>query len=163
MCIAHPPAAIRILLDLLDRAYDHKSWHGPNFRGAVRRVSAEVARWGPGPGRHSIAEQVLHASYWKYTVRRRIRGDRRGSFAIRGSNWFPVGPDLDDERWRDHLRLLAEEHRRLRLTVAELTPDRLAEVPEGGRSDLEGLISGIAAHDVYHAGQIQLLKRLHAN
>lgn len=162
MCIARPPAEIRILLDLLDRSYDHEAWHGPNLKGSVRRVSAEVARWRPGPARHSIAEQVLHASYWKYTVRRRIRGGRRGSFAIRGSNWFPVGPDLDEGRWRDHLRMLEEEHRELRLAVAELEPGRLGEVPQGSRFDLEGLISGIAAHDAYHAGQIQLLRRLHA-
>jgi hypothetical protein len=160
MSITQTPTEIRLLLDQLDLAFDRKAWHGPNLRGAIRRVSPEAAAWRPDPGRHSIAEHVLHAAYWKYTVRRRIRGDRRGSFALKGTNWFPIGPDLDDRKWRGHVWLLDEEHRAMRDEVASLAVGRLSEVPEGSRFDLAGLIGGIAAHDVYHAGQIQLLKRL---
>ena len=63
---------IALLLRELDLAFDHTSWHGPNLRGGLRRVTADEAEWRPSLNRHSIAEQVLHAAYWKYTVRRRL-------------------------------------------------------------------------------------------
>jgi uncharacterized damage-inducible protein DinB len=151
---------IELLLQQLDQAYDKKAWHGPNLRGAVRRLSAEQAAWRPHPQRHSIAEIVVHAAYWKYTVRRRLRGDKRGSFPLKGSNWFPLRAPLSEEAWRGYLDLLEEEHRTLRAAVAEMPPDQLRPVPAKSAFSYAALIQGAAAHDVYHAGQVQLLKRL---
>jgi uncharacterized damage-inducible protein DinB len=156
------PAELALLLALLDQSYDKKAWHGPNLRGSVRRVSAEQAAWRPGAGRRSIAEIVLHAAYWKYIARRRLRGDRRGSFAFKGSNWFEVGEDLGEGEWHEHVRLLDAEHRDLRTAVALLPPPELNLTPAGSKVSNATLIAGVAAHDVYHAGQIQLLKRLFA-
>ena len=81
---------IEFLLSLLDRAFHKHSWHGPNLKGSIRRVTAGEAAWRPGPGRKSIWEITLHAAYWKYAVRRRLLGEKRGSFALKGSNWFPM-------------------------------------------------------------------------
>jgi uncharacterized damage-inducible protein DinB len=154
----HPQ--VGILLELLDQGYDRKAWHGPNLKGSIRRVSASQAGWRPGPDRHSIAEQVLHAAYWKYAVRRRLRGDKRGSFALKGSNWFRTPDRLTEPEWREYTRLLDAEHKELRVTVAELPPNQLRTASAGSRFSNMALIQGIAAHDIYHAGQIQLLKRL---
>ena len=150
----------QLLFQLLDQAYERKSWHGPNLKGSLRRVSAVKANWRPAPGRHSIAEIAVHAAYWKYAARRRLRGDKRGSFPLKGSNWFTLPERLDERAWTDYLHLLDAEHRLLRVTVAELAPQQLAVVPSGSRVTNLALIQGMAAHDVYHAGQIQLLKRL---
>src|SRR6185436_8272660 len=76
------------LLALLDQAYDRRSWHGTNLRGSIRGVSTEQAAWRPGPSRHNIWEIVVHAAYWKYAARRRLTGEARVSFPIKGSNWF---------------------------------------------------------------------------
>lgn len=153
-----PPEIVQ-LLALLDEAFEKASWHGPNLRGALRGVSAAEAAWRPAPGRHSIHELCVHAAYWKYAVRRRLTGEKRGSFAPRGSNWFERGvPDAG--LWRADLRRLAEEHRRLRAAVATLSPRDLPRVPPGARQSTERLVRGVAAHDLYHAGQVQLLKRL---
>src|SRR5262245_66231960 len=62
---------IALLLHLVDEAYGKKAWHGPNLRGAIRRISAAVASWRPQLNRRSIADIVVHAAYWKYAVRRR--------------------------------------------------------------------------------------------
>lgn len=156
----HPE--VPLLLDLLDQSYDRKAWHGPNLKGSIRGLDAAGAAWRPGPGRHNIAEQVLHAAYWKYAARRRLRGKKRGSFPLKGSNWFPVAGDLTEAQWRAHARLLDAEHRALRAAVAELDPARLRQAPFGSKVDTATLIVGVAAHDIYHAGQIQLLKRLQA-
>lgn len=149
-----------ILVRLVDEGYDTKAWHGPNLKGSIRRLSVEQAVWRPQPGRHCIAEQVLHAAYWKYTVRRRLRGDARGSFALKGSNWFPVPATLPSADWTLQVALLEEEHRLLRETIACFPAKRLHEVSPGAKASHLATIMGIAAHDVYHAGQIQLLKRL---
>jgi hypothetical protein len=102
----------------------------------------------------------LHAAYWKYTVRRRLRSDARGSFALKGSNWFPVPATLSPAEWKAHVALLESEHRLLRQTILTFSADRLHEVSPGAKVSHLATIMGIAAHDVYHAGQIQLLKRL---
>src|SRR5688500_2523546 len=60
------------ILFLLDTAYDHASWHGPNLRGAIRGVTPPRAAWRPAPGRHNIWELVVHAAYWKYVAWRRL-------------------------------------------------------------------------------------------
>ncbi len=74
------------LLDLLDEAYNRVAWHGPNLRGSIRGVTAREATRSPRAGRHNIWEIVVHAAYWKYTVRRRLVGEKRGSFSQKGSN-----------------------------------------------------------------------------
>lgn len=152
---------IELLLGLLDEAFDKKAWHGPNLRGALRRLTAREAAWRPSRGRHNVWEVMVHAAYWKYAVRRRLSGDKRGSFALPGSNWFPrpSGP-ASEAAWREDLALLIGEHLKLRDVIAALPGRRLHEMSPGSRYTNLALIRGIAAHDLYHAGQIQLLKRL---
>ncbi len=144
-----------VLLQMLDEAYQAKSWHGPNLRNSIRGVTVKDAAWRPAPRRHNIWEIVVHAAYWKYVVRRRLRGERRGSFPLPGSNWFSRPISSTESAWQEDRRLLDQEHRKLRVAIKEFFRDR----PQ--RSAL-ALISGIAFHDVYHAGQIRLLRRLRA-
>src|SRR5262245_45305803 len=158
MPLTHP--SIDLLLDLLDQAFDRKAWHGPNLRGSVRRVTPAQAAWRPQPERHSIAEIVVHAAYWKYAIRRKLRGDARGSFAIKGSNWFPQPADFDERDWRRCVAILCDEHQALRAAVIDLDPDLVLQPAPASRYSYAYLIHGAAAHDVYHAGQVQVLKRL---
>ncbi len=148
------------LLALLDEAFDARAWHGTNLRGSLRRVSAQQAAWRPGPRRHNVWEIAVHAAYWKYAVRRRLTGEKRGSFALSGSNWFERPTEPTEGAWRNDVKLLVDEHRRLREVVAALDERVLSKKTTGSRYTFEGLIRGAAAHDLYHAGQIQLLKRL---
>lgn len=151
---------IDLLLRLLDDAYGRKAWHGPSLRGAIRGLDADLAAWRPGPGRHNIWEIVVHCAYWKYAVRRRIAGERRGAFPLRGSNWFVRPGVASSKAWRADIALLEDMHRKLRTVAAGLSRPDLERIPRGGRVPNVSVVSGIAAHDVYHAGQIQLLKRL---
>lgn len=150
-----------VLLKFLDEAFDHKAWHGPNLRGTLRGVTPTEAQWRPAPGRHNIRELVLHAAYWKYAVRNRLTGGRKGSFAIKGSNWFADKKPLDDKRWKELVDLLVREHRALREAAAAVPEERLLERAQGSTQTSLTLILGVAAHDLYHAGQIQLVKRLY--
>ena len=134
-----------------------------DLRGSIRGVSLQEALWRPSPDRHNIWEIAVHAAYWKYAVRRRLTGEKRGTFALKGSDWFvrpaPKAADLD-AAWVADSRLLIHEHLLLREAVMAFDPARLPR--KLGRSKVTAayLLRGIAAHDLYHAGQIQVIKRL---
>jgi uncharacterized damage-inducible protein DinB len=151
---------IALLLAVLDDAYAGKSWQGPNLKGCLRRLSPESAAWRPGPGRHNIWELVMHAAYWKYAVKRRLLNEKRDSFPLKGSNWFMRPQELTLAAWKKDQRLLDTMHRSLRQAIAELDPKALDQPIAGGRYSSAKLIYGIAAHDIYHTGQITLIKRL---
>jgi DinB superfamily len=139
-----------------------QGWHGgPTPLGALRGVGAEQARWQPAPGRKSIWVLTLHIAYWKYAVRRLLDGSDRGGFPRRPSNW-PRLPDAPGEAaWAADVALLRAEHERLVRAASAVNPAVLARRPPGSKRWTYGeLIVGIAMHDAYHTGQIQLLKRL---
>jgi uncharacterized damage-inducible protein DinB len=144
-----------IILDLFEEAFERKTWHGPNLWQSLKGVSAKQAAWRPAPGRHNIWEETLHAAYWKYAVRRRLQGGKRGSFAFKGSNFFPRPEPgkLTESAWKADRRLLRSEHDALRVAIKRaLAKEATAKVRR--------MLWGVAFHDVYHAGQIRLLRRL---
>jgi hypothetical protein len=145
---------LAVLLANLDHAYDRRGWHGTNLRGSLRGVTAERALQRPGRARHNIWELTAHAAYWKYAARKRLTGGKRGGFPMKGSNWFASPSRPDEKAWRALVQLLDAEHRLLRAAVASLSDADLRD-PKKLR-----LVYGVAAHDVYHTGQIQVVKRL---
>jgi hypothetical protein len=155
-----PGPEIKVLLDVVDQAYNHKSWHGTNLRGSLRNVTAEEAARRPQSGRHNIWELVVHAAYWKYVVHRRLVGAPAGSFALKGSNWFSRPQEATQSAWKQDVALLDDIHGSLRSAIANLSLKTLPQKPAGSKVSNLALITGVAAHDLYHAGQIQLLKRL---
>jgi hypothetical protein len=155
-----PDATIRALLLIIDQAYDRPSWHGTNLKGSIRRVGMADAAWRPAAGRHNIWEIVVHAAYWKYAVRRRLTGERPGSFPLKGSNWFRRPTVRSEAAWRADVALLDEMHRALRTAIGRVSSRQLHRKPPTSQMTDFAVISGVAAHDLYHAGQIQLLKKL---
>ena len=146
---------LKLVLALLDEGYKRKTWHGPNLKQSLKGVSVVEAAWRPAPGRHNIWEVALHAAYWKYTVRRRLEGRSRGSFALKGSNFFPRPEkgNATEAAWASDRRLLEREHRALCACAA-----KVLRTPRGDKFLRQ--LYGVAFHDVYHAGQIRLLRRL---
>ena len=148
----HPPAGTKL-------------WHGgASVLGALRGISPRVAAWRPYPDRHSIWALALHVAYWNYAVRRRITKEARGQFPRSSSN-FPDVPDPPTRAaWDEDRRLVRECHDLLVVAVEGFDPVRLDEIAGGeGRTTYADLITGIVLHDTYHAGQIQMLKRLAAS
>lgn len=145
----------KLVLALLDEAYEKKTWHGPNLKQSLKGVSVVEAAWRPSPGRHNIWELALHAAYWKYVARRRIEGSKRGSFALKGSNFFPrpAKGNATEAAWAVDRKLLDHEHRALCAAVV-----KVLRTPQGEK--LLRHVYGVAFHDIYHAGQIRLLRCL---
>ncbi len=144
-----------LLLALLDEAHEKKTWHGPNLKQSIKGVTAKQAAWRPGPGRHNIWEVTLHAAYWKYAVRRRLEGGKRGSFVLKGSNFFPRPEKgkLTESAWKTDKAILEREHRAMRAMIA-----KTLRTPQPAK--VLRMLYGVAFHDIYHAGQIRLLRRL---
>jgi len=144
-----------IILALLEEGYTKKTWHGPNLRQALKGVSAKQAAWRPARGRHNIWELTLHAAYWKYAVRRKIDGGKPGSFVLEGYNFFarPEKGRATEAAWRSDRTILENEHRTMVQSIRKLlkSPGAKKRLP---------MLYGVAFHDVYHAGQIRLLRRL---
>jgi uncharacterized damage-inducible protein DinB len=158
--------ARQTMLDAYDLAYDRQSWHGTNLRGSIRGLTLKQVSSRPGRGRHNIWEVVVHCAYWKYAVLRRLTGQKRGSFPLKGSNWFlRPAPDhatlrARQDAWNDDVALLERMHRELRAAIAALPESSLGPARRSPTVTPAWLIHGIIAHDLYHAGQIQMLKRL---
>jgi len=142
---------------ILNEGYGSGAWHGPDLKAAIADVSADLAWWRPGPGRHTIAEVALHHAYFVRSVRAQIAGTPPEPFVLDGEDWFELGdgsrlgwPQVQatvDAQQRALLALVNDvETGRVRSSLAE--PERFA------------LVLGITCHAVYHAGQIQLIKRL---
>ncbi len=151
---------IGLLIQVLDEAFVAKGWQGATLSGAVRGLTHRQALWRPRPGRHNVWELVLHTAFWKHVVRERVAGGTRTPFP-RGPRNFPRIPaQADAAAWKADVALLRRQHQLLVATVSGLPPSRLGARVGKSRWVVAEQIFGIAAHDLYHTGQIQLLKAL---
>lgn len=150
---------IGLLLSLLEQAYNQPTWHGPNLRNALQGVKLQQALWRPAENRHCIWEYALHCAYWKYMATRHISGDlTRGNFPRKPANFPAIPENPTAKAWREDLEFLDSYHRDLLSAVRSLEPGQLDQ--RSGKWCIEEHILGAANHDIYHAGQIRLLRRM---
>ena len=103
----------------------------------------------------------MHAAYWKYRVWRLLDEANTDSFGVAGSDWFPRPQGRPVERdWAADRALLDRWHERLIAAIAALAAGDLAVRPGKSERTRWDLITGAAAHDLYHAGQVRLLRRM---
>jgi len=145
------------LEEQLRRAFERDAWHGPSVLETLQGVTAEQAHAHPIAGAHSIWEVVLHLSYTYRVVLRRIRGD---GTPIRAEEDWPVVPPATEADWQEAVGALRRVNAELRDAVRAFPAGRLDEplVPDPPYTAYTQFI-GITQHDLYHAGQISLLKR----
>lgn len=150
------------VLELLDPPKGFTPWHGgPTLMGSLRGVDHNQAAWKPAPDRHSIWELALHIAYWKYSVCRYMDRKTPKGFERSPANWPEIG-EPSAEQWKEDKKLIRRHHEALVEVVGQFPDDRLNEpIVEDKEWTFSQLITGIAAHDTYHIGQIQLMKRLY--
>jgi len=151
---------IELLILQLEQAFRRRSWHGTNLLGSIRVLTLEIAEARPAPGRHNIWELIVHAAYWKYSVYRRLASDPALKFQLKGSNWFERPAERSAAALKADIGMLKDYHSLLIGSLASFPPKRLDDVPKGSSTSFRDLVIGVAAHDLYHAGQVQLIKRL---
>ncbi len=133
------------------------AWYGSDLRAAIAEVTPAIAYTRPAPGRHNIAEVALHHAYWVGQVESKLTGQGAAAFPLVGEDWF----ELNDESklsWRGVVTLVDASHQRLSRTVGEIAGgNRPSPLSEAEQFDF---VIGITGHAAYHAGQIQLIKKL---
>lgn len=145
---------------LLDEGFSKAAWHGPNLLGSLRGVTLPQLLFRPRKEGHNIWELAVHCAYWKYAVRNRLNEGRRNTFPLEGSNFFPRDKGLTLADWKNDLALLKQQHRLLKATIEALDPSTFDSRVPRSKHTVRRTVLGIAAHDIYHAGQIGLLKRM---
>jgi uncharacterized damage-inducible protein DinB len=148
---------IRAIVDQLQRAFEGHAWHGPAVRELLADVSAAQANARPIAQAHSIWEIVLHISTWEHVVRRRLQGEVINELPD-AEDW-PAVRDTSEVAWRKAVHDLEERNRALRDAVAQLDEARLTAKVPGKDHSMYIMLHGIIQHDLYHAGQIAVLKK----
>ena len=142
---------------ILQEGYGPGAWHGPDLKAAIADVTSDAAFWRPGPSRHNIAEIALHHAYTAHSVRAKLTGKPAEAFALEGEDWFPAEKPAR-MTWKQIAKVLDSEQQQLAAAVEEIESGRAAS-PLSETEQLE-LLLGVTCHAIYHAGQVQLLKRL---
>jgi uncharacterized damage-inducible protein DinB len=153
---AAAPSRISDVLVALHGAFYAKGWHGPSVLEALRGLTGKKAKKRRGKASHSVHEVVDHIEYWENVA---IHYVRRGRPPKRHrQDW--AKPNL---KWRESVRRLRATHRVLVAAIASIEDadlERPVRTVGSGRMSLRQVLHGVAAHDAYHAGQIQLLRTL---
>lgn len=146
-----------LIADQLRRAFDGEAWHGDSLFEILQSVDAQTASAHPVAGAHSIWELVLHITTWDRVVRRRMHSD----VLIEPSDDenFPPVEEASETAWIQALAEAKHAHQELIATVAKFPDSRLSETVPGKDHDFANMLLGTVQHELYHAGQIALLKK----
>lgn len=151
------PTGTATLSRILQEGYGPGAWHGPDLAAALSDVTAAAAYRRPAPGRHNIAEIALHHAWCVRSVLAQVTGATPGKFPLKGEDWFELN-SAKDLGWKELRETLAGLQEKLAKAVAGIEAGRITSPL--AESDRFGQILGVTCHAVYHAGQIQLVKRL---
>lgn len=145
------------IADQLHRAFYGDAWHGPALMELLEDVNAVTAAAKPLPNVHSIWELVLHVAAWDGAGVKRLGGRK---CQLKGTQNFPLVPPPTEIAWRNAVRQAKETHDSLVNVVSALSDERLRDTVPGKRYDFYHMLHGIAQHELYHAGQIAILKKV---
>ena len=148
---------IKRLNDQLKRAFQGKAWHGPSVSEVLEGVTAAQAAAHPIEGTHSIWELTLHIGTWERVGRRRI--EEPTPIDVSDEEDWPAVEDTSDDAWSRTLDELKRSHEALRAAIRGLDEARLEDIVPGTQYSVYFLLHGVSQHDLYHAGQIALLKK----
>ena len=148
------------IADQLRHAFEGHAWHGPALLKLLAGVDATTAAAHPLPDAHSIWELVLHIAAWDDAVNRRIV--QRRSLNISAAKNFPPVKDKSPTAWKAAIAHLKKAHEELLITVSRMSDARLTEPVPGKNYNIYFMLHGVVQHELYHAGQIALLKKARA-
>ena len=147
------------IADQLRRAFNADAWHGDSVFEILEGVTATQAAARPIAGAHSIWELVLHIAAWDSVVLRRLGGV---AVTLSDAENFPLVTDTSEAAWDAALAQMRRIHEWIVAAVAALPDSRLYEVVPGkpAHYDFYYMLHGVVQHELYHAGQIALLKKM---
>jgi uncharacterized damage-inducible protein DinB len=147
---------VKRIQDQLKRAFEKDAWHGPAVMEVLAGVTAKQAAARPIPNAHSIWEITLHISGWVGVMKSRV--ERKWMDLPEEGDWPPV-EDASPAAWEKTLKLLKTRHAGLQKAISRHSAKDLDKPIAKGRSTLYASLHGIIQHDLYHAGQMAILKK----
>lgn len=144
------------IADQLDRGFQGDAWHGDPLMKILDGVTSAQAAAHPIPGAHSMWEIVNHLRAWKAAVPTRLRGEVK---ELHGEDDWPPVTDTTDSAWRDCINDLRRQHESLMVAVRAFPESTLDDMAPARDHSYYVLLHGMVQHDLYHAGQIAILKK----
>ncbi len=149
---------IERILDQLKRAYEGEAWHGPSVKEVLNGVTAAQAHARPLSEGHTIYELTRHIAVWEDVGRRRLQGDPANVPISSPEDW-PPAEDTSESAWAQAQSALDRGHQALVEAIDRVEESRLDEPIMEGKSSVYVTLHGVIQHDLYHAGQIAILKK----
>lgn len=148
---------VQRILDQMDRAFSGDAWHGPPLKSLLNGLLAEDASKHPIDGAHSIWELVLHLTTWNDIMRHELSGEQT---EVNAEKDWPAVWEATEIAWKRALNNLDDSHDRLREVAAGLRDEQLEEIPvRRTRNTRYVMLHGVVQHNLYHAGQIAILRK----
>ena len=145
----------------LKEIYYGPAWHGPAIKELLKGVTAKKALAKPVKGVHSIWELVLHLTTWTEVAEKRVKGEKVQQ--VTSEKDWPSNADRTEKRWKKALENLDFHQKKLLQSLEKTKDARLSEKVQRSGSRLDTLLYGTINHEMYHAGQIGVLKKLIEN
>lgn len=143
----------------LHDTYCGAAWHGPGVQEILLGLTPGQAFSRPIPGAHSVWELVLHMTVWRLFVWNKMAGERSFEISSPEQDWPPAEND-SLPAWQSALSGLEKSQQQLVEALGTFPDSRLSETVPGRDYSYYKLLHGIIGHDLYHAGQIALLKKM---
>jgi hypothetical protein len=147
---------IELIADQLQRSYSGEAWHGPSVQELLIGVTAGQALARPLAEGHCIWELTMHIGVWMSAARRRLAGDPA---KLTPQEDWPLIDGGSPVAWKQTLAALEQEHGQLKAAICSLPESSLENQTPGKNYSLAFLLHGVVQHNLYHAGQIALLKK----
>jgi uncharacterized damage-inducible protein DinB len=145
------------IAEQLRNAFEGNAWHGPALLELLADIDPATAASHPLPETHSIWELVFHIAAWDDAVNRRIV--ERKALQLKAAQNFPPVKDKSSAAWKKAVAHLKKTHAALVKTAASLSDKQLNERVPGKKYNVRFMLDGVAQHELYHAGQIAILKK----
>lgn len=137
-----------------------KTWHGQNILQTLENVSFEIAAAYPIEGGHCIWDYLLHIINWReFAVKALLRDEPYVIELNTDKDWTPIS-DFSEKAWEKAIELYKKSTDDLSIAILNIDDNRLEEIVPGHEYTFYTLLHGVIQHDIYHSGQIVLLKKM---
>jgi uncharacterized damage-inducible protein DinB len=147
------PSEIQHILSLLKSTFNKSPWYGPSVNDVLSDIDAELAELRIN-NTHSIIELVCHMTAWRTFVVKKLEGDV--DYKVDDALNFPT-----PFNWETTLKDLHESQAKLIAAIQNFDSSLLHDAVPNSSSGYTffTLLHGIIHHDIYHTGQIILIKK----
>ena len=146
---------VKFLRDQIETTYKGDSWHGPNLVNTLKGIDYKQAMKRPIEHRHTIWELTDHTSFWMEEVWKSVK-DHKGLEPDMDKNWPEMG--ATEEEWQQSVARLEAAVNMVLDALAEWREEHLYEMVPGEKYTFKQMLHGAVHHNLYHAGQINLLR-----